>query len=373
LEGPDFSWSTLMSAVFPGRPLTAGPTATTWRTRLLQICSDVAKLPFRRRTATADDGTLKVRVRLIRGEAADIKSFELVSAHGQPLPPFTAGAHIEIWLDGGLVRHYSLCNAPGTGDAYVIAVKREAASRGGSRAMHELVKEGDELRIGTPRNQFPLQGGARHHLLLAAGIGITPLLSMAQHLQREGRSFELHYFTRSPADTAFRGALSRPAFGGKVHFHHGVGEGLRGLLRQLLWQWPQGHHLYMCGPHRFTRVVEEVTVGVWPPEAIHAEYFGADPAASAAPCQPFMVRLQRSDRSFEVPAHRSIAEVLEQHGMGVPTSCREGVCGTCVTGLVDGQADHRDAFLSDKERQAGDTIMVCVSRARSGHHLVLDL
>jgi vanillate O-demethylase ferredoxin subunit len=321
------------------------------------------------RTAAAP---LKVRVRRIVRETADIKSFELVSADSSALPAWNAGAHIDVRLDDATVRQYSLCGAPGARDAYRIAVKNAPDSRGGSRAMHQRVSVGDTLDISGPRNHFALEGGARHQVLIAAGIGITPLHAMAQELQARGASYELHYFTRSIAETAFHEELSSEPYAGNVNFHYAVADRLRDLLRQLLGQCPQGHHLYMCGPRRFTDVIGEVTAGTWPPEAIHTEYFGGDPAATAAPGGAFEVRLQRSKRTIAVAADSSIADALGAHGIAVATSCREGVCGTCLTGVIAGTPDHRDLFLSAQERQAGNKMTICVSRAKSAQ-LVLDL
>lgn len=323
------------------------------------------------RPAQASASELTVRVRRIVDETADIKSFELVSADGSALPEWSAGAHIDVRLDGETVRQYSLCGAPGGRDAYRIAVKKARDSRGGSRAMHCSVSVGDTLVIGTPRNRFPLVDDARHHVLVAAGIGITPLLAMAQELQARGASYELHYFARSIAETAFRDVLSTEPYAGRVSLHHAVGERLHELLRRLLKHCP-GHHLYMCGPRRFTQVIDEVTAGIWPRQAIHVEHFAADPAVQAAPSAAFEVRLARSKRTIPVAAGVSIADALCAHGIDVVTSCREGVCGTCLTGVIAGTPDHRDTFLSDQEHRAGDRIMICVSRAQSGP-LVLDL
>lgn len=325
-----------------------------------------------RRPARTPAASLKVRVRRIFDETADIKSFELVSADGSLLPAWSAGAHIDVQLDDTCVRQYSLCGAPGARDAYRIAVKRAPDSRGGSRAMHERVSVGDTLVIDGPRNYFALEGGARHHVLLAAGIGITPLHAMAQELQARGSSYELHYFTRSLAETAFRGELSSELYAGNVNLYHAVGGRLPELLRQLLAQRRQGHHLYMCGPRRFTDVIDEVTAGTWPLEAVHVEYFGGDPAAAAAPGGAFEVKLQRSKRTIPIAADCSIVDALCAHGIAVATSCREGVCGTCLTGVIAGTPDHRDAFLSGKERKSGDKMLICVSRAKSAQ-LVLDL
>lgn len=325
-----------------------------------------------RHPAQTQAAALKVRVQRIVQETADIKSFELVSTDGAALPAWDAGAHIDVRIDDKTVRQYSLCGVPGARDAYRIAVKKAADSRGGSRAMHQRVGVGDTLAISDPRNHFPLIDGARHYVLIAAGIGITPLVAMTRELQARGASYELHYFTRSIADTAFHEELSSARYAGHVTLHHGVADGLRELLRGLLGQYLAGHHLYMCGPRRFTEVIDEVTAGIWPTEAIHVEYFSADRAALAAPSEAFEVKLQRSGRTIPVAAGTSIVDALSAHGIEVATSCREGVCGTCLTGVIAGTPDHRDAFLSAKERKAGDKIMICVSRAKSGQ-LVLDL
>lgn len=325
-----------------------------------------------RRPVQAPASGLVVRVRRIVDETADIKSFDLVRTDGAALPEWSAGAHIDVRIDGETVRQYSLCGAPGERDAYRIAVKKAPDSRGGSRAMHCSVRVGDKLVIGAPRNHFPLVDDAAHHVLMAAGIGITPLLAMAQALQARGASYELHYFSRSIAATAFRDLLSTEPYAGRVSLHHAVGERLHEVLQRLLHPCPAGHHLYMCGPRRFTQVIDAVTAGTWPHESLHVEHFAADPAAQAGSSAAFEVRLARSKRTIPVAAGLSIADALGAHGIDVATSCRQGVCGTCLTGVIAGTPDHRDAFLSDRERRAGDRMMICVSRAKSGP-LVLDL
>jgi ferredoxin-NADP reductase len=325
------------------------------------------------RGRSARSRALKVAVRAIREEAIDIKSFELVSADGKALPAFSAGAHIDVRVDERTVRQYSLCNDPAERGRYLVAVKLSDASRGGSLGLHQCVQAGDVLTIEGPRNRFPLERGAQHHVLLAAGIGITPLVSMAQRLQSLGRSFELHYFARSPEHAAFRDLLLQPRFVGKVHLYYSIGpERLRRLLHSMLGYRLDDHHLYLCGPRRFMELVQELAAPNWPAEAIHVEHFAADPRALAAAGEPFEVQLARSGCTVAVPADKSIADALCASGVPVPTSCREGVCGSCVTGVLEGRCDHRDAFLSEKERAAGDRILVCVSRAQGGR-LVLDL
>lgn len=316
---------------------------------------------------------LDVRVNRICDEATDIKTFELVSANGVALPGFTAGAHVNVNVDAGLVRQYSLCNDPSESGRYLIAVKLAADSRGGSRAMHELAP-GELLSIGAPKNHFPLDRSARHHVLLASGIGITPLMSMARRLLARGASFELHYFTRSIEHTAFHAELSEPRFRSKVNFHYAVEpDRLHETLQRLLGHKVDGAHLYLCGSARFMGLVEDLAAARWPAEAIHTEYFNADPMASAGLREPFEITLARSGGTYSVPAARSIINVLrEKAGCVIETSCEQGVCGTCLTGVLSGTPDHRDAFLSAAERRAGQKMLLCVSRAKS-KRLVLDL
>ena len=316
--------------------------------------------------------TLAVRVANIRDEALDIKSFELVSAQGDTLPAYSAGSHIAVHLNQGLTRQYSLCGALGASDRYLIAVKREPNSRGGSAAMHAL-KVGDILTIGTPRNNFPLHAAAPHHLLVAGGIGITPLLGMARELNATGASFDLQYFTRSIEHAPFHELLSQPQFRGKVKFHYALDpERVRAYLRKLLWHRPDQAHLYLCGPKPFMDLVEATAAPTWQPEAVHLEYFSADPASLSEQGEAFEIVIASTGAHYVVPPGKSIAQVLAENGTQVPTSCEQGVCGTCLTGVLDGEPDHRDVFLTDAEKRSGDRMMLCVSRARSPR-ITLDL
>lgn len=316
---------------------------------------------------------LRVRVKEVTQEALDVKSFALTSADGAPLPSFTAGSHVDVHLAPGLVRQYSLCNSPFEGGRYLIAVKKEPESRGGSRAMHEGIKEGDLLEISGPRSNFQLHGPAKRHLLLAGGIGITPVLSMAHYLRAAGASFELQYFSRSIPHTAFHALLSAPEFKGKVSFHYALEpEAVRAYLRRLLWNRPEDGHLYLCGPRPFMDLVEQTAAATWPPDAVHLEYFTADPASLAGPRETFKVRLARSGGEYTIPENQSIVEALAAHGVHIETSCEQGVCGTCLTGLIEGTPDHRDVFLTDAEKEACDKLTPCVSRSKS-EVLVLDL
>ena len=326
----------------------------------------------RRFRKPAESRMLSVRVSNIGVEAVGVKSFELVNINGA-LPRFTPGAHISVKIEEGLVRQYSLCSGPEEADKYRIAVKCVADSRGGSQTLHERVSVGDILSVSAPRNHFPLQPRASHHLLMAGGIGVTPLIAMARELQSTGASFELQYFTRSIEHTAFHDLLSRPEFRGKVTFHYAVEpDQLHEYLHKLLRQRREGAHMYLCGPRPFMDLVEDIAAPSWPPDTIHIEHFGADPMASAGPSEPFEITLARTGGTYTVAADKSIATVLAENGIIAVTSCEQGVCGTCVTGLLKGTPDHRDAFLSASERKACDKIMICVSRARGGG-LVLDI
>ncbi len=316
---------------------------------------------------------LQTRVVRIRDEAIDIKSFELESVSGDALPAFTPGSHIDVHIVDGLVRQYSLCNGSADIGTYRIAVKKEAQSRGGSAAMHTQVKPGDVIKIDGPRNNFELRHSVKPTLLVAGGIGITPLLSMAQHLLASGNDFSLQYFSRSIAHTAFHDLLSQPQFVGIVAFHYATEpDAVRAYLRKLLWHRTDGAQLYLCGPRPFMDLVEETASHTWPPEAVHLEYFTADPTSLAGPRDTFRVRLARSGGEYTIPADKTIVAALAEHGITIETSCEQGICGTCLTGLIGGTPDHRDVFLTDEERAAEDKILPCVSRAASDV-LVLDI
>lgn len=317
--------------------------------------------------------TIATRVGRIHDETTEVRVFELAPAEGSSLPPFTPGAHIDVYLSDGLIRQYSLCNGPADRSRYIIGVKREAASRGGSAAMHDRVREGDTLRISAPRNNFELLDTASHYVLVAAGIGVTPILSMAQHLQARGASLEVHYFARAVGQAPFHALLSGPAFGGTVDFYYSLDpDGVRAKLRKLLWERKPHAHLYLCGPRPFMDTVQDVASATWPPDAVHVEYFTADVNALAAPRETFTVRLARSGGEYVVPEEQTVVQALAQYGIHLDVSCEQGVCGTCLTGVLEGDPDHRDSFLTDEERSRGDKMLPCVSRSCS-QVLVLDL
>ena len=318
--------------------------------------------------------TLTVRVARKAVEAEGICSFELVSGDGAPLPAFAAGSHVDVQLPGGLTRQYSLCNDPTETHRYLIAVLRDPSSRGGSSAMHEQVKEGDTLVISTPKNHFALAHEASSHLLLAGGIGVTPLLCMAERLANAGAAFEMHYCTRSKARTAFVRRIEDSPFASRAHFHFDDGPVAQRLdITALLAQPQAGRHLYVCGPKGFMDAVLGSARGQgWPEAQIHYEFFGAEPAASGGEGDAFEVMLASSGRVIAVPAGVSVVRALAECGIAVATSCEQGVCGTCLTKVIDGVPDHRDLYLTPEEQAVGDQFLPCCSRSKSAR-LVLDL
>jgi vanillate O-demethylase ferredoxin subunit len=316
--------------------------------------------------------TVDVVVRRAWHETPDVKAFELVAAGGGELPAFSPGAHVDVHIADGLTRQYSICNGPGEHGFYLIGVKRELESRGGSAAMHDAVGERSTLRLGGPRNNFPLVEEAAHSLLVAGGIGVTPLVSMARDLAVRSRSFALHHFVRHPRQTAFRELLAHEGLAARATYHYGlVPPGLEATLEDVLAAPPPGANLYLCGPKPFMDLVQAVARRLgWADGAIHLEYFAADTLYRTG--ESFEVVCARSRRSVTVPEDKTIIEVLRANGVEIETSCEQGVCGTCLTKLLEGEPDHRDLFLQPDEQESGTVIMPCVSRARSPR-LVLDL
>ena len=305
-------------------------------------------------------------------EAEDIVSLELAGLNAQPLLPFTAGAHIEVQLPGGMVRQYSLWNDPSQHHCYRIGVLRDPASRGGSVAIHDQIKVGDTLRISEPINNFALVP-ARRTLLFAGGIGVTPILCMARHLAQSDASFEMHYCTRSPERTAFHDRIMKSSFADKVQFHFDNGAAEQKLnLADVIAVPDSGTHIYVCGPLGFIEYVTRTAKGRgWPDGQVHLEYFTGAQQDSAQDTA-FEVELDSTGETFLIPPGRSITTVLAEHGVYIPVSCEEGICGTCLTGVLKGTPDHRDLYLTDKEHAKNDQFTPCCSRSKDGK-LVLDI
>lgn len=314
---------------------------------------------------------LEVRVRQIVREAEDINSYELVAADGTELPPFAAGAHIDVHLSSGHIRQYSLCNSPSERHRYVIAVLDQANGRGGSRALHRTVRVGHLLTISEPRNSFPLTETATTVLLIAGGIGITPLMAMAYRLESLGVEYALHYCTRSPEKTAF-GTLLGSIAGTRVHYHHDGGDSQRSLdVRTLLDAPLAGSHVYCCGPAGLIAAVKSATAS-WAEGTVHFEYFAAPSQADGGTNEDrgFKVQLARSGKVLEVASNSTILQTLRAAGVAVNSSCEGGTCGTCAVPYLEGRPDHRDYVLDDEEHER--LITVCISRCFSPL-LILDL
>ncbi len=315
--------------------------------------------------------TLNLRVQSVRYEAESIHAFELVDPGGALLPEVTAGSHLDVHLGSGLMRSYSLTGNPLDRRRWMLGVLREAKGQGGSRAMHEQVKVGQILTVGLPRNAFPLAGDATHSVLLAGGIGITPLKAMAHTLKAQGASFELHYCARTPEHAAFKEELQGLVAPGQLHFHHDQGDPAKGLdLAALLKQPAPGTHVYFCGPAGFMKACADATAH-WASGTVHSEHFKApEPKVSDMPAGSFQVNLARTGITVQVGADQTIVRAIELAGHRVPTSCLSGLCGACKTPYLEGDVEHNDYILSDEEKT--HCMTVCVSRSR-GPLLVLDI
>jgi vanillate O-demethylase ferredoxin subunit len=315
---------------------------------------------------------LEVRIAKRSVAAVDIVALELAPVADRALPAFSAGAHIHVEIGPGLVRQYSLCNDPSETHRYVIGVLRDPNSRGGSAAVHDRLAEGQVIRIGAPRNHFALVP-ARRYVLFAGGIGVTPILCMAERLARDTAAFEMHYCSRSPDRTAFMARIQASPFADRVHFHHDDGEPAQRLdLSAVLFPPDADSHLYVCGPRGFIDFVcGGAKASGWTAQQIHFEHFSGT-AAATSDDGSFEVQIASSGKTIGVPAGQSVVEALREHRIVVPVSCEQGVCGTCLTRVIEGEPDHRDMYLTDEEKLHNDQFLPCCSRAKS-KRLVLDL
>jgi len=307
-------------------------------------------------------------------EAGNIVRLRLVDPKGTALPAFEAGAHLDLHLKDGeidLWRQYSLCSDPATADFYEVGVLLDPKSRGGSVAVHRLATPGTVFEVEGPRNHFPLDETARKSVLLGGGIGITPMLAMAQRLHALGHDFTLHYCTRSKDVTAFRDLIETAPWGSKavLHFDDQQPGQRLDLARDLPAPGPDTH-LYVCGPQGFMDwVIASAQAAGHAPANVHREYFSAEVDTSGA---SFEVVAQRSGLTVTVGPEDTIAKALAKAGVKIEVKCEEGVCGTCVTDVLEGTPDHRDKFLTEDEREEGTMICACCSRSCSPR-IVLDI
>lgn len=310
-------------------------------------------------------------------EASAVVRLVLGKANDTALPAFEAGAHIDIKLPSGLLRQYSLCRLQSDPRYYEIAVLKDPQSRGGSDEVHRL-NIGDVVQVSEPKNHFPLRSKETKSLLVAAGIGVTPLLPMAQTLQCCETEFEFHYCAKSPRTAAFSEALKHSSFADKMHFHFSSEPQTSGRMdiQKVLREHVADSDLYVCGPAEFiSSVLESAQALGWPEDKLHREFFAA-PALDVGheDNHAFQVKIASTGQVLDVAANQSISDVLDDNAIFVPVSCEEGVCGTCLTHVKSGEIEHRDVFLSKKEREEGKQILTCCSRAKNaGDVIELDL
>ncbi|KER69946.1 iron-sulfur protein [Burkholderia cepacia] len=324
-----------------------------------------------------DGETMHLLVRQIRFEGKGINSYELVDPSGVKLPPFEAGAHIDIYLNNGMIRQYSLCNPSFERSRYVIGVLKDENGRGGSKAVHERLRAGDLVKISRPRNHFPLARDIRRAVLIAGGIGVTPIKAMAHELEARGVDYEMHYCARNAECAAFGDELRQLEGTGRLQYHFDGGDPRAGLdLGKLLATPADGTHVYYCGPGGFMKACADAA-SHWPKGTVHFEHFKApeQPAKAGSgeagdASGAFEVMIASTGQTVAVGPSQSIAEALSEAGVAVATSCCAGLCATCKVRYLEGEVEHNDFILNDDER--GEFLTTCVSRATS-KVLVLDL
>lgn len=325
-----------------------------------------ASSPFMSDTPALSAATLPARLTAIRYAAEGIHLYEFAPVADAAFPAFGAGAHVDLHLPNGLVRQYSLCNPQDETHRYVVGIKRDAASRGGSSYVHEQLRVGTVLQLGVPRNHFALHEEAAHTVLIAGGIGVTPIACMAQRLRALGASFEVHYSVRRRDEAAFLDVLA----GSNLHLHVDAEHGNAPMaLQQIVARAPHEAHLYCCGPGPMLDAFEAAAASR-PPGHVHLERFSA--AQPAAADGGFTVQLARSGRTIRIRPGNTILDTLREEGICVQASCEQGICGSCETRVLSGRPDHRDSLLSDEEKQANQVMMVCCSGSKDDL-LVLDL
>jgi vanillate monooxygenase ferredoxin subunit len=305
-------------------------------------------------------------------ESHNMASFELVDPNHAELPAFSAGSHIDVTIPGGLVRQYSLCNSSSERHRYLIGVWRDANSRGGSKALHDMVKEGDTLQVGLPRNRFRVPKSTKRAILLARGIGLTPILSIADYLKSQAVPFELHYVYALMSPGAFESKIRESSFAenAKYYIEDSQQNAVLDPVAVLAGQ-PEDVQLFICGADWWQDpIINTAKQKGWPEQRIHVERFTAKVPAALLD-KVFDVKIASTGATFKIPGDKSVTAFLEEKGVKIPTSCEQGMCGTCKVKVLEGEADHRDKRLSPEQRQEG-FFLACVSRAK-GDLLVLDL
>jgi len=318
------------------------------------------------------NGNLLGRITSIEQTAENIKTFVIKPANeGDDFPEFTAGSHIQVHLPSGKMRSYSLVNPPFEQNRYQIAVKKEEEGNGGSKEMHEL-SVGDTLQISQPHNNFVLYENVQKYLLISGGIGITPMLSMAHRLTEIDRHFELHVCAKKLEEVPFRYGLQNWTFAPNVEIHLDKDGRSSMDIKRVLASPNTDTLLYVCGPPGFNKWVQQAALELgWNRKQIRLEAFSQDPHTFTE-AKAFELELRKSGKTLTVPADQTIIDTLQLHNIKTPYSCLQGTCGTCITPVIEGEVDHRDAVLSEEEKCENKQMCLCVSRAK-GEKLVVDL
>ncbi len=308
---------------------------------------------------------LQVQVIAKKLRSQNVVSVDMSPIGGAALPEFQPGAHIDLHLQNGLVRQYSLFHSPSQHDQYRIAVQLTEQSRGGSDWVHRHLQVGDVIAISEPKNIFKLEDQATQHILFAGGIGITPLLSMAESLNETNQKFELHYSAKSKNKAAFFNEILKSHWSDQAQFYFSD-EGLRVDAQEIFATLNPATHVYVCGPERYIEyIVETANKAGWPESQVHRELFQASTRQHSDDNQAFELHLSISGLTLDVPADESVLEVLTKAGIDVPYSCEQGICGTCVTAVVDGIPEHRDHYLTEQEKACNREFLPCCSRSRT--------
>jgi tetrachlorobenzoquinone reductase len=322
-------------------------------------------------SATAQHGLIDARLSKIEDVARDTKLYTFQRVDGAKLPAYKPGAHIDLHLPNGLTRQFSLVVPASDPDSYTVGVKRDENSRGGSRYIIDQMKVGDQIKISTPRNNFSLVENAEHAVLIAGGIGITPIWCMAQELAALGRSWKIYYACRSQADMAFLGELRKlDAKFVHLHFDDEVGGKVLDLTAAIA-EAPASAHFYCCGPNPMLKAFEAAAASR-PRSNIHVEYFKPKDDAAAAPIGGFWVELARSGEEYFIPPGKKVLEVLFDAGVDVDYSCELGICGACETKVISGIPEHHDSVLSEEEQASNTKVMICCCGSKT-ERLVLDM
>jgi len=336
-------------------------------TVVIYVCDEEFKLDTDDQTATATNmERLYLRVIKTQYDTTNIATFDLADPNRNALPAFSAGAHIDIWISEDECRQYSLCGSPDDAYTYRIGVQREDEGSGGSIWVHDHLRVGEIIEVSSPRNLFPLADDAGSHILLAGGIGVTPLIAMIHELEERSAPYEMHFCSRSADRTPFLEFLTPRIEAGRVHIHHDEGDPAAGLdIAALLHDQPSGAHLYYCGPAGFMSAAKDAS-SHWAKGTVHFEYFSSpedDMANDDAVNVPFQVKLKDSGEIFDVPADQTIVEVLRANGIPVDTQCEDGFCATCMTRYVAGEPEHRDSVLDDDDRS--QFVLICCARSKT--------